>query len=50
MGEVLDQALVLNRVGNVTSAQKNLVIAGIAAFFALTGTGDLSVASLWSSP
>lgn len=50
VGEVLDQALVLNRVGNVTSAQKNLVIAGIAAFFALTGTGDLSVASLWSSP
>ena len=48
-GEVLAQALVLNRVGNVTSAQKNLVIAGIAAFFALAGTGNLSVISFWPS-
>ncbi|MBG83357.1 MAG: hypothetical protein CMJ40_02290 [Phycisphaerae bacterium] len=49
-GKVLDQALTLNRVGNVTSAQKNLVIAGIAAYFALAGTGDLSVISFWPNP
>ena len=49
-GKVLDQALTLNRVGNVTSAQKNLVIAGIAAFFALAGTGHLSIISFWPSP
>ena len=48
-GKVLDQALTLNRVGNVTSAQKNLVIAGIAAFFALAGTGNLSIISFWPS-
>ena len=46
-GKVLSQALVLNRVGNVTSAQKNLVIAGISAYFILAGTGNLSILSFW---
>lgn len=44
---VLQQALTLNRVGNVTSAQKNLVIAGVSAYFFLSGTGHLSVLSFW---
>ncbi|MDG2423834.1 MAG: DoxX family protein [Phycisphaerales bacterium] len=47
MAAVLQNALVLNRVGNVTSAQKNLVIAGIAAYFVLAGTGSLSLLSFW---
>ena len=47
VASVLEQALTLNRVGNVTSAQKNLVIAGIAAYFVLAGTGPLSILSLW---
>lgn len=47
VAEVLAEALTLNRVGNVTSAQKNLVIAGIAAYYVLAGTGPLSIVSLW---
>jgi len=47
VAEVLTEALTLNRVGNVTSAQKNLVIAGIAAYYVLAGTGALSILSLW---
>lgn len=42
---ILTEAASLGAVGHVTSAQKNLVIAAMAFFFMLLGTGPLSITS-----
>lgn len=41
--QVLETTVTLAAVGNMTSAQKNLVLAGVACFFLLMGSGPLSV-------
>lgn len=41
----LDGAATLGWVGHVTSAEKNFVLAAVALFFALKGTGPLSLLS-----
>ena len=39
----LEAAATLGRIGHITSAQKNLVLAAIALFFTLLGTGPMSL-------
>ncbi len=41
-----EQLITLAQVGNVTSAQKNFVLAAVAIFFILVGSGPVSISNI----
>lgn len=44
--EEVQQIIALAQVGNITSAQKNVVLAAVALFFVLMGSGPMSLIEL----
>lgn len=44
---ILDKARTIGAVGHITSAQKNFVLAAVACWFMLMGTGPWSIVSLF---
>lgn len=45
--EIFDKARTIGAVGHITSAQKNFVLAALACWFMLMGTGPWSIVSLF---